>query len=151
MVDYTMNDYIDLYDYNKKLIQDEKLVYLILIFIMVFSIILFYIFIFVNIDDYYINNCAVNEDLLVCSVKYDELKYVINNDELYIDNEKYNYKVYSIDDEVVKMNSSYYRNINLEINLKDKNIDNNILQIMIKIYHKNLFNYLKDVIIDGKN
>ena len=94
MVDYTMNDYIDLYDYNKKLIQDEKLVYLILIFIMVFSIILFYIFIFVNIDDYYINNCAVNEDLLVCSVKYDELKYVINNDELYIDNEKYNYKVY---------------------------------------------------------
>ena len=146
-----MNNYIDLFKYNKTLIKDIKSNYIVLLFILLFTIVLIYILMFINIDNYYINNCIVKEDLLVCSVEYNDLKYLINNNYMYIDKKRYNYKIYSINEEMIKTNGSYYKEVNLNLNLDNKNIDNNILKIKVRIYHKSIFNYIKDVIINGKD
>ncbi len=141
-----MNDYINLRDYNFILDKDLKINYICFFTILVIVLFLFYILMFIKIDDYYINECIVKEDLLVCSVKHDDLKYIVNNKKLYIDNVPYKYEIYSINEEIERINDTYFKEINLEINLDNYNIDNNILKIKVKVYHDNLLNYIKETI-----
>lgn len=146
-----MNNYIEILDYNRMRFSDIKIFKGFLFFVLVFSIAIFYLLLFIKIDSYYINNCIVKEDLLVCSVRYDDIKYIVNNNNLSIDKVNYSYNVYTIDEEMVKVNGNYFININLEINLKHRNIDNNVLTIKIKTYHKSLFDYLKEVVLYGED
>lgn len=141
-----MNNFLSLRDYNICLNKDIKMNFICFCMILFFVFILFFLSVFIKIDNYYTGKCIVKEDLLMCSVSYDELKYVVNNDTLYIDGKKYFYNIYSIGEEFEGINGSYYKEIHLELDLDDYNIDNHILEIKIKIYHNNLFGYLKESI-----
>lgn len=145
-----MNDFLSLRDYNICLDKDIKINFLCFCFLLFFVSILFYLSVFIKIDNYYTGTCIVKEDLLVCSISYDDLKYVVNNHILYIDGEKYSYTIYSIGEEFEGINGSYYKEVRLEADLGDYNIDNYVLEMKIKIYHNNLFSYLKES-IGGKD
>lgn len=136
------NNYINLNEYRKTKLNLNKDYYS-FFFIIIASIVLFYILICIKVDDYYINECIVKEDLLICNVLYNDIDYITNNNYLYINDKKYKYEIYSIEEDINNQNNIYYKEINLNINLENYNIDNNILEIKIKIYHDNLLNYMK--------
>ena len=101
---------------------------------------------FIKIDKYYVLNCVVLEDLLVCPCEYSYVSKITTNDSFFINNKKYYYEVYSISNDVERKNNTYYKQISLQANLDKQNIDYNVLKIKIILYRENVFFYIKQMI-----
>lgn len=88
---------------------------------------------------------------LVLYLSPEKLKIIKNNDSVFIDNKKYNYKINSISNEYIISNDfNNYIEVILDINLKEKDkINNNILEIKFLESNKKLFYYLKEYLKEG--
>lgn len=100
----------------------------------------------INIDKYINLECIVSEDLLLCPIEYKKVDFIVSNNIFYIDTKKYYYEIYSISEDIEKKGNLFYKEIALQSNIKEKNIDFNVVRIRVKIYKKNIYLYIKDLI-----
>ena len=94
---------------------------------------------------YYLKGKMYHHEIEI-SIPIDEIKYLINNNYLLIDNTKYYYKITHISEEMyIDNNYQNYCYIYLKVNNID-NLDNFIYEIKIPKENKALVKYLKDYI-----
>lgn len=93
---------------------------------------------------YLITNARVVNNQLELLIKCDDVKYVVDNNYLMIEHEKYEYKIIRIDNEVVTgMDNNIYQYVYLDIS-NTLNINNYLYQIRILKEKKKLIKYLKN-------
>ena len=138
-----MLSFMNISDYELEI--DIKSKKIIIIFVIIFSFLSLFLQ-YVKLDKYYVLNCMVLEDLLVCPCEYSNVSKVTAKNSFVLDNKKYYYDIYSISEEVERKNNIYYKQIFLQTDLGKKNIDYNVLQIKIILYRENLFFYIKKMI-----
>ncbi len=137
-----INDY--LLRYQRK-IPKILLIWLILLsFIIAVLIIINHCFKF---NSYYQVQGIVKDNLLSVYVLVDDLKNITGNNTVYIENDKYKYKVASMKEEIISNNTLFYKEVLLHIDLKDKNfIDNNIIKVKFIVKEMTIFEYIIDLI-----
>lgn len=125
---------------NKEYIKGKLLIFFLILIIFIGS------FTFYKIERYIAFECIVSKDLLLCPVPYQNIDNIVSNNTLYIDKNKYKYDVYSISEEVEKKGNILYKEVAIESNIKEKNIDYNVVQIRIQKDKENIFKYIKEII-----
>ncbi len=84
-------------------------------------------------------------------VNIQDINLINDNNTLVIDNVKYNYKIYRIDNKLYRDDSfNNYKNIYLDVT-KLTNIDNFVYEIKIPKENKTLYKYIIDYINGGMN
>lgn len=100
-----------------------------------------------NFTEYYKIQGVVNEKSVSVYITYNDLYKIINNNTLYIKNEKYNYRVDKINEEIIVSNNNYYKEVLLNINLKEEQfIDNNLIDIQIIIKEMTILEYIVNLV-----
>lgn len=96
-----------------------------------------------QLNEYYqLNGVVKNGDLCVL-VPYEEIKKISSNSELYIDDNKYIYKISKITDEPVQDITSVYQEVFLSITLRDKDfIDNRIVKVKFIVEERTILEYI---------
>ena len=137
-----INDY--LLRYQRK-IPKILLIWLILLsFIIAVLIIINHCFKF---NSYYQVKGIVKDNLLSVYILVDDLKNITGNNTVYIENDKYKYKVASMKEEIISNNALFYKEVLLHIDLKDKNfIDNNIIKVKFIVKEMTIFDFIFDLI-----
>ena len=98
-------------------------------------------------NSYYQVQGIVKDNLLSVYVLVDDLKNITGNNTVYIENDKYKYKVASMKEEIISNNTLFYKEVLLHIDLKDKNfIDNNIIKVKFIVKEMTSFEYIIDLI-----
>lgn len=98
-------------------------------------------------NSYYQVQGIVKDNLLSVYVLVDDLKNITGNNTVYIENDKYKYKVASMKEEIISNNTLFYKEVLLHIDLKDKNfIDNNIIKVKFIVKEMTIFEYIIDLI-----
>ena len=118
------------------------------LYVFIIIILIFVITIFTyKYHSYCIMNGSMIDNKLELLVNINDLKYLDNNNELFIDNIKYKYKISNIHEDLYKDdNYNNYKYIYLNVdNLK--NVDNFIYKVKIKKESKTLAAYLKQAIL----
>lgn len=137
-----INDY--LLQYERKIPNILLLWTIIGAFIIIFGLIISNT---VKINDYYQINGIVKDQYLSVLVSIDELKTVTENDNLYIDDIKYNYTIERIGEEIIQDSNVFYKELFLDVDLKNKNfVDNNVIKIKFIAKEKTIFKYIFDLI-----
>ena len=102
-----------------------------------------------------ITSCVIKningQFLIMVSVNEEDLKFVVNNNKMQIDDKKFYYIVYGIDDDLyVSDKMKNYKVVYLKVNLDKKyQIDNLVIDAKINMENKMIFNYLKDYLVNG--
>ena len=129
-----------LLEYKRKISNILTLWSLLLVFIMISALIINSTF---KLIDYYKVEGIVQENKLIITAPYNRVNSIINNDYIYIQNEKYKYKVESISKDIVNVGNEFYQEIILNIEFKDRElVDNNILKIKFIIKKMTIFEYI---------
>jgi len=132
---------MELFKYNK-LYDDKKP--LIKIWILILSFIGICLLILYSIDytSYYSNRgVIISDNYLKIYVDENDLYKISNNSKLKIENKNFAYTIKSISD--ILFNSTYYREVILEMNLDDKiNVKNNIIDFKILLDKKTILEYI---------
>lgn len=129
-----------LLEYKRKIPNILTLWSLLLVFIMISALIINSTF---KLIDYYKVEGIVQENKLIITAPYNRVNSIINNDYIYIQNEKYKYKVESISKDIVNVGNEFYQEIILNIEFKDRElVDNNILKIKFIIKKMTIFEYI---------
>ena len=142
---YDVNDVLEIeLILNRKkynIIYNALYVFIIIILIFVITIFTY------KYHSYCIMNGSMIDNKLELLVNINDLKYLDNNNELFIDNIKYKYKISNIHEDLYKDdNYNNYKYIYLNVdNLK--NVDNFIYKVKIKKESKTLAAYLKQTIL----
>ena len=98
-------------------------------------------------NSYYQVQGIVKDNLLSVYILVDDLKNITGNNTVYIENDKYKYKVASMKEEIISNNTLFYKEVLLHIDLKDKNfIDNNIIKVKFIVKEMTIFEYIIDLI-----
>lgn len=93
---------------------------------------------------YLVINGRVVDNELELLIRSDEVKYIVENNYLVVDHEKYEYKITRISDEFVTgIDNKIYQYVYLEVNNTLK-INNYLYQIRILKEEKKLIKYLKN-------
>lgn len=137
-----INDY--LLRYQRKIPKILLIWLTLLSFIIAVLIIINHCFKFNN---YYQVQGIVKDNLLSVYILVDDLKNITGNNTVYIENDKYKYKVASMKEEIISNNTLFYKEVLLHIDLKDKNfIDNNIIKVKFIVKEMTIFEYIIDLI-----
>ncbi len=140
-----MNNYID-----SEIILHRKINYIVYIYIMIIIIIVLSLIILSMLSNYKIyykvkgivakeeNNYSIK-----IYIPLEDTKYIIKNDYLIINKEKYKYQIKDINSEYVTDNITTYQIITLDLNLPNKYKYNNlILNIKVIKENKKIIDYL---------
>lgn len=140
-----MNNYID-----SEIILHRKINYIVYIYIMIIIIIVLSLIILSMLSNYKIyykvkgivekeeNNYSIE-----IYIPLEDTKYIIKNDYLIINKEKYKYQIKDINSEYVTDNITTYQIITLDLNLPNKYKYNNlILNIKVIKENKKIIDYL---------
>lgn len=89
--------------------------------------------------------------LVMMQVSADDIKYVINNNKIKIDDDEFYYEVYKIDKELyISDNMKNYKVVYLRLNLDKKyQVDNLAISVKVNKENKMIFEYLKNYIMNG--
>ena len=147
-----MNELLDIKDYNLKTIKIPTKIYswtIILILLLIISIFICYKF---NFEYFYHNNFIYKNNTLSCIVYKNDLEKITKNNEIIINNKKYNYKILSISEPTINnINLEPYFEILIDTNLDNNlKIDNNIVKFKIRYDVKNGFEIIKNLILRGE-
>lgn len=100
-----------------------------------------------KLTNYYKIHGVVNEKSVSAYINFNDLDRLVHNDLLYINNEKYSYKVDQISEDMIISDNSYYKEVLLNINLKGKDfINNNVIDIQIIIEEMTILEYIVNLI-----
>lgn len=132
------------------IILNRKVEPLIYLYIMIIIVIILSLIIFITLFHYktfYKARAVVDSEDNSCYVRIymplDDVKYIVDNNTLYIDKKKYNYKIKSIDKEYLTDNLNTYEVILLDINLPKKYCFQNLnLSLKIIKEDKRIIDYL---------
>jgi len=92
-----------------------------------------------------VDSRVVNNELELL-LRSDDVKYVVNNDNLSVDEKKYSYKIMKIDDELIRgIDRKMYQYVYLDVN-GIKKINNYIYEVKFLKEKKKLIKYLKEYI-----
>lgn len=117
-----------------------------LVFIITFVLIINNSF---KITNYYLVKGIVKDNKLNLVVSLDRKDSIIKNNYIYIDENKYKYKVESISD-IVQENNNFYQQIILDIDVKDDNlIENNVIESKFIVSKKTILEYIYNLIKGG--
>ncbi|MBQ7136802.1 MAG: hypothetical protein IJO43_02345 [Bacilli bacterium] len=117
-----------------------------LVFIITFILIINKSF---KITNYYLVKGIVKDNKLNLVVSLDRKDSIIKNNYIYIDENKYKYKVESISD-IVQENNNFYQQIILDIDVKDANlIENNVIESKFIVSKKTILEYIYNLIKGG--
>ena len=120
----------------------------ILIIIFLISIIVIFT---IKYQSYYITMGTMIDNKLELLVNIQDINLINDNNTLVIDNVKYNYKIYRIDNKLYRDDAfNNYKNIYLDVT-KLTNIDNFVYEIKIPKENKTLYKYIIDYINGGMN
>jgi len=137
-----INDY--LLEYKRKIPNILFLWTAMIVFITTFVLMINYNF---KIIDYYQIKGIVKEKGLNISLPIEKVDSIINNRYIYIGGEKYKYSVKEISDNIVENSNSFYQNIVLDVDLKDREfIENNIIESKFIISKKTILEYIYNLI-----
>lgn len=101
----------------------------------------------VTIKNYYLNEGIIKDKSIIIYVSVKDLYKVVDNNVLYINNKKYNYKIQKISKEIITDNTNFYKEITLHVNLDYKLlIDNNIVQLKFVVNEMTIFEYIVNLI-----
>ncbi len=89
--------------------------------------------------------------LVMMQVSADDIKYIINNNKIKIDDDEFYYEVYKIDKELyISDNMKNYKVVYLRLNLDKKyQVDNLAVSVKVNKENKMIFEYLKNYIMNG--
>lgn len=89
--------------------------------------------------------------LVMMQVSADDIKYIINNNKIKIDDDEFYYEVYKIDKELyISDNMKNYKVVYLRLNLDKKyQVDNLAISVKVNKENKMIFEYLKNYIMNG--
>ena len=89
--------------------------------------------------------------LVMMQVSADDIKYIINNNKIKIDDDEFYYEVYKIDKELyISDNMKNYKVVYLRLNLDKKyQVDNLAASVKVNKENKMIFEYLKNYIMNG--
>lgn len=139
---------LDINDYLLR--YQRKIPKILLIWLILLSFIIAVLIIINNcfkFNSYYQVQGIVKDNLLSVYVLVDDLKNITGNNTVYIENDKYKYKVASMKEEIISNNTLFYKEVLLHIDLKDKNfIDNNIIKVKFIVKEMTIFEYIIDLI-----
>lgn len=127
------------------------------VFLLIMLLIICFVFIILNMNyqRVLITSCVIKningQFLIMVSVNEEDLKFVVNNNKMQIDDKKFYYIVYGIDDDLyVSDKMKNYKVVYLKVNLDKKyQIDNLVIDAKINMENKMIFNYLKDYLVNG--
>ena len=122
--------------------QKYPYIYNITLIIFIVTIISIILTLTINYQTYYVTEGKIVNNELELFINLDDLKY-LNNKTIYIDNEKKNYQISSINKELYETNYKVYCCIYLNISGLSS-IDNYVYQVKIPKENKKLIKYLKD-------
>ena len=101
--------------------------------VMILMLILFFMQIFIKIDNYYLLDGYVNDGLIEINVDIKDIDKIIFNNVIYINDRKYKYIIYDVNEDLTPIMDSYYKIIRLKVNIdEDKLEDNSILHLKMK-------------------
>ena len=139
---------LDINDYLLR--YQRKIPKILLIWLILLSFIIAVLIIINNcfkFNSYYQVQGIVKDNLLSVYILVDDLKNITGNNTVYIENDKYKYKVASMKEEIISNNTLFYKEVLLHIDLKDKNfIDNNIIKVKFIVKEMTIFEYIIDLI-----
>ena len=89
--------------------------------------------------------------LVMMQVSADDIKYIINNNKIKIDDDEFYYEVYKIDKELyISDNMKNYKVVYLRLNLDKKyQVDNLAISVKVNKENKMIVEYLKNYIMNG--
>ena len=89
--------------------------------------------------------------LVMMQVSADDIKYIINNNKIKIDDDEFYYEVYKIDKELyISDNMKNYKVVYLRLNLDKKyQVDNLAISVKVNKENKMIFEYLKNYTMNG--
>lgn len=127
------------------------------VFLLIMLLIICFVFIILNMNyqRVLITSCVIKningQFLIMVSVNEEDLKFIVNNNKMQIDDKKFYYIVYGIDDDLyVSDKMKNYKVVYLKVNLDKKyQIDNLVIDAKINMENKMIFNYLKDYLVNG--
>lgn len=137
-------------------IQDSLLEYkrkipsILLIWMMILTFIIISLIIInqvVTIKNYYLTEGIIQDKSISIYVLVKDLDKVVDNNNLYINNKKYSYKVKEINKEIITSDTNFYKEVILSVNLDYKLlIDNNIIELKFIVKEMTIFEYIIDLI-----
>lgn len=96
-----------------------------------------------QLNEYYQLNGVIKNGYLCILVPCDEIKKIVSNHELYIDEHKYTYKVTKISDSPVQDITGVYQEMFLSVVLEDKDfIDNRIVKVKFIVKERTILEYI---------
>lgn len=96
-----------------------------------------------RLKDYYQVTGIIEEGYLNVLVFIEDVEKVIDNDWIYIDNEKYNYEVERISEDYIQEGNKIYQNLFLQIDLKEKYfIENRVIKAKFIVKERTILEYI---------
>lgn len=137
-----MNDILDIEIILKK--QKYHPIYNVGSILLIILLIFIYVSFTYTYQTYYITKGTMIDDNIKLLVEIQDIKYIINNNKVKIDNNLYNYKIKEISEELyVDELLNNYKYIYIKVdNLS--NIDNYVYELKLKKENKKIIKYLKD-------
>ena len=98
---------------------------------------------FLKFTDYYQVEGMVQDNKLIITMPYNKVNSIINNKYVYIQNEKYKYKIENIKKDIINVGNEFYQELMIKIEFKDRKlIDNNVIEIKFIIKEMTIFEYI---------
>lgn len=135
--------------------KEISFVYKIVLLVMIFIVCMTFIILNMNYQTVLNLDAMVkrvnNIYLVMMQVSADDIKYIINNNKIKIDDDEFYYEVYKIDKELyISDNMKNYKVVYLRLNLDKKyQVDNLAVSVKVNKENKMIFEYLKNYIMNG--
>lgn len=135
--------------------KEISFVYKIVLLVMIFIVCMTFIILNMNYQTVLNLDAMVkrvnNIYLVMMQVSADDIKYIINNNKIKIDDDEFYYEVYKIDKELyMSDNMKNYKVVYLRLNLDKKyQVDNLAVSVKVNKENKMIFEYLKNYIMNG--